>query len=89
MTMFNRFNSIPKPEAIPTPTPTPEAIVPETTKPNIGTDLNATTIIDTLLGETNKDISGVLSQPTKMPPQAPREPSNIFVLPKGSLRDRP
>jgi len=54
----------------------PSSVVPENTKPltNIGNDLNSTTITDTLLGESNKDISGVLSQPSKLPPQAPREP---------------
>ena len=54
-------------------------IVPETTTvaPDIGNDLNSTTIEDTLLGETNKDISGKLSDPVRIPPQAPRMPSNI------------
>jgi hypothetical protein len=54
----------------------PSSVVPENTRPspNIGNDLNSTNITDTLLGESNKDISGVLSQPSKLPSQTPREP---------------
>ena len=76
---FNPVDTVVAEEPYTEPVAPAAPIVPETTTvaPDIGNDLNSTTIEDTLLGETNKDISGKLSDPVRMPPQAPRIPSNI------------
>lgn len=40
----------------------------------IKSDLTPKTFIDTLLGETSGDLSGILSKPVGMPPQSPSQP---------------